>query len=128
MKNYRFETTLNLDRIVGLRSAETDVPYETLPIRTQRKQKKVVCRITGERKALKRSMNHFSDYKKITKQLDEHHYELTIYYYANDETELLIRLLSFGPFLKVIGPKKFVGLIKNRMLAQRNLLVSDEFN
>ena len=37
-----------------------------------------------------------------------------------DETEMVIRLLSFGPMVKVIAPESFVDLIKKRLVDQKS--------
>ena len=43
---------------------------------------------------------------------------LELFYQKEDETELLIRILSFGPLLKVIEPQRFVQLIQERLKLQ----------
>lgn len=78
--------------------------------------------ITNSRNALERTMLHFANYEKHTKKLDDEHYECLIYYNRNDETELLIEILSFGPMIKVLGPDDFVEKIKERLRKQERLL------
>ena len=78
--------------------------------------------ITNRRNALERTMLHFANYEKHTKKLDAEHYECLIYYNQNDETELLIEILSFGPMIKVLGPDDFVEKIKERLKKQERLL------
>ena len=77
--------------------------------------------LTDERNALQRAMLHFSDLQKETEKADGKHYKIRLYYYRDDETEIVIRILSFGPMIKVIGPKKFVGLILERIEKQERL-------
>ena len=45
---------------------------------------------------------------------------MEINYSKDDETELLIRILSFGPTVKVIEPESFVSLIKERLHNQKS--------
>lgn len=78
--------------------------------------------ITNRRNALERAMLHFANYEKHTRKLDEEHYECLIYYNRNDETELLIEILSFGPMVKVLGPEGFLAQIKERLKRQEGLL------
>ena len=78
--------------------------------------------ITNRRNALERAMLHFANYEKHTRKLDEEHYECLIYYNRNDETELLIEILSFGPMVKVLGPEGFLEQIKERLKRQEGLL------
>ena len=37
-----------------------------------------------------------------------------------DETEILIRVLSFGPMLRVVKPAAFMHLIKDRLSEQKS--------
>ena len=39
----------------------------------------------------------------------------------DDETEILIRILAFGPLIEVMGPDDFRDKIKERLLRQRKL-------
>ena len=38
----------------------------------------------------------------------------------SDETEVVIRVLSFGPRVEVLQPQSFVDLIKERLIAQKD--------
>ncbi len=83
-----------------------------------RRKKKVVLELTDERNALERCMLHFADLEKRTEQAAHRCYRIEILYRAEDETEILIRVLSFGPFLKVTEPGSFVSLVKERLKKQ----------
>ena len=61
---------------------------------------------------------HFSHFEKETRQLDERRYELTLWYDRDDEPELLIRVLSFGPILEVFAPAAFRQLVQDRIRRQ----------
>ena len=52
--------------------------------------------------------------------MDDNKYRITIYYDKGDETEVVIRVLSFGPMVKVTAPQHFAGLIKERLLEQKS--------
>lgn len=123
LRNSRFEVTLNLNRMVAIQSTNHQTTIEDKAITSRRKKTQVTCLVIDHRDALKRSMHHFADYHKTTRRLsDQDTYELTIHYDTSDETELLIRLLSFGPFLTVISPDSFVGKIKERIDEQAALM------
>ena len=66
-------------------------------------------------------MLHFSHLEKETVQLDKGKYRVTLWYEPRDEREVLIRILSFGPMLKVIEPESLVSQIANRIQKQKNL-------
>ena len=90
--------------------------YRPLPFR----EETLVLRLTDERNALERAMLHFSHLEKETKRLDESHYRLTLRYQTEDETELLIRVLSFGPVMEVEAPERFRDLIRDRLRKQKD--------
>ena len=80
----------------------------------------VVCGLVDERKTLERFLLHFAHLKKEVWQEGDSQYRVKLYYDPNDETELLIRILSFGPFVKVLEPEVFVGLVRERLIIQKN--------
>ena len=77
------------------------------------------CELTlllrNERNALERVLLHFSHLEKETRRLDDDRYQIKIRYDREDETELLIRVLSFGPMLEVLSPPAFRSLLKERV-------------
>lgn len=78
--------------------------YDTEPVRLL---------IHNKRNALERTMLHFANYDKDTRQLNKNTWECCIYYDSSMETELLIEILSFGPVVKVFSPDTFVDLIRD---------------
>ena len=58
---------------------------------------------------------------KETEKVDEIHYRIRLYYYTDDETELVIRILSFGPMLRVLGPERFTEKIRERIIKQEEM-------
>ena len=93
------------------------------PERGRRRQntKEVSLLLTNERNALERAMLHFSDLQKETERLDGKQYRIRLYYRREDETEILIRVLSFGPMLFVEGPEAFRDLVQERLQRQLDL-------
>ena len=73
------------------------------------------------RNALERVMLHFAHFERETAHLGGNRYRLRIYYSENDETEMLIRILSFGPMMKVNAPESLVDEIKKRLKMQFEL-------
>lgn len=82
--------------------------------------REVVLHVTDERNALERVMLHFAHFEKQAERLDAKHYIVRLRYYESDETEIVIRILSFGPFVKVTAPDSFVNLIKERLIRQKS--------
>ena len=78
--------------------------------------------IIDVRNALERAMLHFANYEKETRQISDTVYHMKCSYNKSDETEVLIRILSFGPMLRVLEPASFVKQINERLLRQAKLI------
>ncbi|QHI73092.1 WYL domain-containing protein [Aminipila terrae] len=118
--NYKM-VVINLARITNCQLGEH---FEEAAIKPyNRKKSSVVLEIIDERNALERSMLHFANFEKETKQIEKDIYQMKIIYNGEDETEVLIRVLSFGPMLKVLEPKAFTDQIKQRLSNQEKLRV-----
>ncbi len=87
-----------------------------------RGRKSLVLHILDERNALERVLLHFSHLAKECERLDDNNYKLTLWYGSEEETEMVIRVLSFGPLVKVLEPIGFVDLIKDRLRKQSSFL------
>ncbi len=72
-------------------------------------------------------MMEFASYEKHT-VIDEESGKCTatLWYDLQDETELLIKLLSFGPILNVTGPTRLVDQIRDRITKQYQLLLAKD--
>lgn len=112
--------TVNLSRIDSVHILD---PWEEKEYRPPReREEKLVMELLDSRNALERVMLHFSDLEKETEKLDDRRYRITLRYRQSDETEILIRILSFGPVLKVLEPKNMVDQIRERLAKQTALL------
>ena len=118
-KGCRFMSTLNLSRIIKC-SPITEALSFSENVKVPRKET-LVLEITDERNCLERAMLHFSHFEKETKKLDKTHYNIKLHYMAEDESELIIRVLSFGPAIKVTAPDDFVQKIKERIKKQKKI-------
>lgn len=76
-------------------------------------------RLRDERNALNRVLLHFSHLEKETVKLREQEYQVTLHYDREDETEILIRMLSFGPVVQVTGPESFIEKMRERLQNQQ---------
>lgn len=74
--------------------------------------------LTDERNALERAMLHFAHFERETSHLGGDRYRLRVFYSEIDETELLIRVLSFGPMMRVCAPDSLVREIRRRLIKQ----------
>ena len=115
--NNRTALSINVARITACDALEVCTWAQ---VRTMRRQT-LVLELYDERNALERAMLHFSHLEKETERVGENRYRLTLRYEKEDETEMLIRVLSFGPALRVISPAKFRKRIKDRIERQMGL-------
>lgn len=118
---------LNLARVLSLENS-CRTPTETIhKINRPPAHKAVVTvAIQNERNALERCMLQFAAYNKQT-VFDEQseRYICDIFYNILEETEVLIRILSFGPVLEVLGPENFLEQVRERIRTQTQRMHMD---
>ncbi len=114
--------TLNLNRISACSLMATFDPDDhPVPVL---KNESITLEILNERNVLERAMLQFSYLAKQTERIGDKTYRMTLQYRPEDETELLIKIISFGPLMKVVEPSGFADLIRERLEKQskRNFL------
>lgn len=105
--------TVNLARIFSCELAD---PYDPADIpEPEPELARVTFLLRDRRNALERVMLHFSHLEKTTERLEGDLYRVRLVYDRSDETEILIRLLSFGPMVKVAEPEDFVAKLRERL-------------
>lgn len=117
----RLGGTVNLGRITRCeryKEADKSSFCNRIPPRTR----SVIFELVDERKALERVLLHFAHFEKQAEKIGDNRYKITINYDKDDETELVIRILSFGPMIKVTAPVHFQKLIRERLQRQKDLL------
>lgn len=114
----RYGGTVNLGRVVRVRPYCK--PYEPVTEKSIQQSSTVRFELIDSRNALERVLMHFAHFKKQVEKLDDERYRVTVTYDTDDEAELVIRLLSFGPMVKVTSPQHFVELIKERLIEQKS--------
>lgn len=118
------QVVLNMGRVTGLELAQT---LESAPegVRAETK-KSVTLAVYTERNALERSMLQFAAYEKRTK-FDETkgRYVCELVYPAQDEAEIVVRILSFGPLVQVLEPAEMRRSLRQRIQRQQRLLAGD---
>jgi len=77
-------------------------------------------KICDERNAMERFMLHFAHFEKQAEKLDKKHYLVKIKYAHDDEPEMVIRILSFGPMVEVLEPEDFRNLVIEKLKKQLN--------
>lgn len=108
---------VNLSNIVRAEIYEKD--FDASFSLNLEKEKSIKIELYNQRNALERFMIQFAHYKKIATKIDEVTYHIDVFYTAIDETELVIRVLSFGHFVKVLSPDSFIKQIRYRINKQK---------
>ena len=80
----------------------------------------MILKICDERNALERVMLHFAHFEKQAERLDEKNYLAKIKYERDDEPEIVIRALSFGPMVEVLGPDSLKKAVIEKLKKQKN--------
>ncbi|MBQ6475907.1 MAG: WYL domain-containing protein [Clostridia bacterium] len=117
-KGNRFGNVINLGRIVACRKYDGTVTTEREETVKDR-HREVELELWDRRNALERALLHFAHFEKEAEKIETDHYRLRIRYDKDDETEMVIRILSFGPMVKVVSPDSFAELIKERLIRQK---------
>ena len=113
----RIMPTINLSKITScsryiggqnIRKTKNPTYYKTLTLQ-----------VTDERNGLERVMLHFAHFEKRAEKIGRNEYIVRIKYDYNDESEIVVRVLSFGPLVKVIESESLVGHIKDKLLQQK---------
>ena len=112
--------SINIARITDIELLGPYDESEAMPPTVR--EERLVFVLTDERNALERVMLHFSDCRKETRRVDEKRYNVILWHDPQDETEILIRILSFGPMVRVIEPDGFIQKMKERIFKQLVLL------
>ena len=120
-------TVLNMGRMKGChvsaeRWASAMLAREQQSLFPEESREPVRLEINGERNSLERCMLHFANYEKRT-EYDEKREKwiCSICCDREDEPELLIDVLSFGPVVRVLGPEDFVRQVRQRVERQHQL-------
>ena len=113
---WRAVSTVNLAKI---RSCAYDIGYRRVSGREKTvAQDTITVKIRDERNAMERFMLHFAHFEKQTEKLDKKHYLVKIKYAHDDESEMVIRILSFGPMVEVLEPEPFRKLVVEKLEKQ----------
>lgn len=78
----------------------------------------VTVKLCDRRNTMERFMLHFAHFEKIAEKRGDGHYIVKIKYPKNDEAEMVIRLLSFGPTVEVTEPEGFRQLMIEKLKKQ----------
>ncbi len=106
--------TINLCRMESCTPEQISFPVKLRRAGTA----SVTFELENRRNALERVLLHFSHLEKETRRANSGKYLVTLKYDPQDETEMIIRILSFGPLVRVTAPDRFIALLRERIRKQ----------
>ena len=115
---WRAVTTVNLSRIKHCAPCGHENPLDNEPREVA--QETLILKVTDERNALERVMLHFAHFEKQAEKLRENSYLVKIKYAHDDDAEMVIRILSFGPRVEVLGPESLKNLVIEKLKKQKS--------
>ena len=113
----RFIKTINLARITKCKIYSEDATLVSSP--TEPQYETITLKVSEERNTLERSLMHFAHFEKRAEKASDH-YLLHIKFHRDDEPEIVIRVLSFGPTVEVLASENFKQLIINKLKSQKS--------
>ena len=124
------DAIVNLGRITAVTitaAPKIEIPCLAQCFAARKCREPVTVRVTRERNGTERFLMEFASYEKRT-DLDTKTGTLTVqlWYDKQDETELLIQLLSFGPVLEILSPPAFRAQAAARVAKQYAMLHSPQ--
>lgn len=111
---------LNLNRINKVEVLPEQ--FSTDEIIPPRQYEKLVLEIYDIRNTLERTMMKFAHYKKQVEKVDDEKYIMTMEYDKEDGTDILIQVMSFGRFVKILEPMNLIVDMKKRLQKQLEML------
>lgn len=112
--------TMNLARIHGMEELEESFPEDVSL--AKRKRRGLTFELTDEKGALDRAMMQFAHYKKGVERLEDRKYRVSMEYDVEDETDVLIQIMSFGTLIRVIEPLQVREELKSRIKKQLDII------
>jgi len=116
---------LNLSQIKGYTGVDADEELllaETMERRdtywAKPSKSTITLEVRDKRNALERLLLNFSSMEKEVRRMGEDNYVVKLTYDLADETEILIRILSFGPMIHLIEPESMREKIRERLRRQ----------
>ena len=113
----RFIKTINLNRITKCKIYNGETIIKSTPPTPS--YETITLKVKDERNALERCLLHFAHFEKRAERVDDY-YLLHIKFNQDDEPEMVIRVLSFGPMVEVLESESFKKLIIAKLKSQKS--------
>ncbi len=114
-------SVINLGRIISIEKTEPKEETDIGPFEFRIRYRELTLEVSKERNSRERVLNSFATFEKEAEKLPDGKLRIKLKYPKDDETEILIRILSYGPTVRVTGPDSFIRLIRDRLEKQKEL-------
>ena len=111
--------TLNLGRII--KCTETEEIFSEDTALEDRNKKILVFELTNEKRSLERAMLQFAHFKKEVERIGDKLYRVELEYDRDDETDVLIQIMSYGYHIKILAPDSIKKELASRLKHQMEL-------
>ena len=111
-------TTVNIGRITSCSLYKGE--FNGTPVVVKDKPATITMLVKDERNALERTMLHFAHFEKHVEKVGDKTYKVLIKYDSGDASEMVIRVLCFGPLVEVVEPADFREMIVNKLKKQQS--------
>ena len=111
--------TVNMGRVIKCELLDDTFETAELP---ERKRDTLIFEVTDVKNALERAMMKFAHYKKQAERIGDNKYCVEMEYDKEDETDVLIQIMSFGSAIKVIGPQTIQDELSLRIKKQLSMM------
>lgn len=111
--------TINIGRIVQCTLLDEIFPEDKC-LQT-RKLEKLIFELNDERNALERAMMKFAHYRKEVVRTGDNTYHVEMEYDVDDETDVLIQLMSFGSYVNLLKPENMKNELRERISRQLDI-------
>ena len=102
----KYVNIINLSSVFSYEYLPNDPIGQTCQISNRKQQ--VILLITDTRKTLERFMLHFAHFRTSVQKTEKpDQYKVIIEYDEEDISEMIIRILRFGPYVEVLAPSDF---------------------
>lgn len=81
----------------------------------------IILQVKDERSAMERFFMSFSSYERYARVIEKDVYEIELYYYSFQKEEIIRKIISLGPYVKVKSPENIVETIMERITCAYNL-------
>ena len=125
-KDDKFRVRVSGLKYVNIINLSSVFSYEFLPgdpigqsCQISNRKQQVTLLITDTRKTLERFMLHFAHFRTSVQKAEKpDQYKVIIEYDEEDTSEMIIRILRFGPYVEVVAPSDFRKKIFEKLNAQ----------